>query len=58
MGLVQRAEDYLYSSASNYTGEQGLLPVTVIDGIFSDGDWKSGGWPTGVSNSGKWQTGG
>ena len=56
--IVLRAEDYPYSSAKNYAGEQGLLSVMIIDLIYSGGDWKSGGWPTGGSNSGKWQTGG
>ena len=29
-GLVFRAEDYLYSSAKDYAGEEGLLKVVVI----------------------------
>ena len=29
-GLVFRPEDYVYSSASDYAGEKGLLDVTVI----------------------------
>ncbi len=29
-GIVFRAEDYLYSSASDYAGEKGLLDVIVI----------------------------
>jgi hypothetical protein len=29
-GIVFRAEDYLYSSAVDYAGEQGLLDVIVI----------------------------
>ncbi len=57
-GLVNKAEDYPYSSAPNYFGGKGLLPVIILDGIYSDGGWKSGGWPTGSSSSGKWQTGG
>lgn len=57
-GMVLKAEDYPYSSAKNYSGNKGLLQVTVIDGILCDGGWKSGGWPSGGSNSGKWQTGG
>ncbi len=57
-GLVNKAEDYPYSSAPNYFGGKGLLPVIILDGIYSDGGWKSGGWPTGGSSSGKWQTGG
>jgi REP element-mobilizing transposase RayT len=57
-GIVLKAEEYLYSSAKNYAGEQGLLPITTIDVIFSNGGWKSGGWPGGGSNSGKWQSGG
>jgi len=29
-GLVFRAEDYVYSSATNYVGEKGLLDIIVI----------------------------
>ena len=29
-GLVFRAEDYVYSSAINYAGEDGLLDVIVV----------------------------
>ena len=57
-GIVIKAEDYPYSSAMNYAGVQGLLPVTVHDLNYSSGGLKSGGWPTGGINSGKWQTGG
>ena len=30
-GLVYRAEDYVYSSASDYPGDKGLLEIVVID---------------------------
>ena len=30
-GLVYRAEDYVYSSASDYAGDKGLLEIVVID---------------------------
>jgi hypothetical protein len=29
-GIVFRAEDYLYSSAADYAGEQGLINVIII----------------------------
>ena len=29
-GIVFRAEDYLYSSAADYAGENGLIDVVVI----------------------------
>jgi hypothetical protein len=29
-GIVERAEDYLYSSARNYSGLTGILEVEVI----------------------------
>lgn len=29
-GYVERAEDYLYSSAKDYTGEKGLINVNLI----------------------------
>ena len=29
-GLVSRPEDYVYSSARDYSGEKGLLDVIVI----------------------------
>jgi len=59
-GIVLNADDYPYSSATNYAGKGGLLPVAPLEVIFSSesGSWKSGGWPGGGSKSGKWQTGG
>ena len=30
-GIVDRPEDYLYSSARNYLGENGILEIEVID---------------------------
>jgi len=42
----------------NYAGVQGLLPVTILDLIYSFEGLKSGGWITVGSNSGKWQSGG
>jgi hypothetical protein len=30
-GIVENAEDYLYSSARDYCGRKGLVNVTVID---------------------------
>jgi REP element-mobilizing transposase RayT len=56
--IVSKAEDYLYSSARNYAGEQGLLQVTTIELNADSGGWKSGGWRTGGWNSGKWMKGG
>src|SRR5262249_17977293 len=56
-GIVSKPEDYLYSSARNYAGEPGLLPVTIIELTPESGGWKSGGWRTGGWNSGKWRTG-
>ncbi|MCX2744392.1 transposase [Mangrovivirga sp. M17] len=29
-GLVKRPEDYVYSSASNYSGEQGLIDIILL----------------------------
>ncbi|MEI6575086.1 MAG: transposase [Bacteroidota bacterium] len=57
-GIVLKAEDYPYSRAKNYTGEPGLIPVTILEGIYTAGNWKSGGWPVGGCNSGEWQSGG
>ena len=54
-GIVLKPEDYPYSSAMNYAGVQGLLPVTVHDLNYNSGGLKIGGWPMGGSNSGKWQ---
>jgi putative transposase len=36
-GLVERPEHYLYSSASQYLNQDGLLKVSVIDLGFTDG---------------------
>ena len=36
-GLVERPEDYLYSSARQYLGQEGLLDVSVIDLGFTEG---------------------
>lgn len=33
-GIVSRAEDYLYSSALDYSGEKGLLQIEKIDRIW------------------------
>ena len=30
-GLVFKAEDYVYSSAVDYSGERGLLPITLVN---------------------------
>jgi hypothetical protein len=30
-GFVSKPEDYLYSSARNYTGEKGLLEIILIE---------------------------
>jgi hypothetical protein len=31
---VNNAEDYIYSSAVDYTGGKGILPITVIDNVW------------------------
>jgi hypothetical protein len=33
-GIVERPEEYLYSSAKNYAGERGLIDVIVLDITF------------------------
>jgi len=33
-GIVNNAEDYIYSSAIDYAGGKGILPVTVIDNVW------------------------
>ena len=33
-GLVEKPEDYIYSSAKNYVGEIGLLPIIQVDRIW------------------------
>lgn len=35
-GLVSKASHYLYSSASNYVNNQGLLPITKVDNPIID----------------------
>ena len=30
-GIVEQAEDYIYSSARDYSGRKGLLEVTFMD---------------------------
>ena len=45
-GIVGKAENYLYSSAKNYAGEEGLLRVEIIEPIVESGGWQTGGWNT------------
>jgi len=33
-GLVEKPEEYIYSSAKNYAGENGLIPVETIDRVW------------------------
>ena len=33
-GLVENAEEYIYSSAKNYAGEKGLVQVEIIDRVW------------------------
>ena len=30
-GIIEKAEDYLYSSAKDYTGEKGLLEIKFLE---------------------------
>ncbi len=30
-GIIEKAEDYLYSSAKDYTGEKGLLEIKILE---------------------------
>ena len=46
-GIVAKAEDYMYSSAKNYAGEQGLLEVEILRPESASGKWKTGGWESG-----------
>ena len=39
-GIVFRAEDYIYSSASNYAGLGGVMEVDVLDVDLKSGDFK------------------
>ena len=33
-GIVQKPEDYLYSSARNYCGMKGLIDVVLLDPVL------------------------
>jgi len=33
-GLIENAEEYIYSSAKNYAGEKGLVQIETIDRIW------------------------
>ncbi len=48
-GLVEKASDYLYSSATNYVKGEGRIDVTVLDNpvvnvLKPDSFWKSISW--------------
>ena len=36
-GIVRKSEDYIYSSAADYLGEQGLIEVDVVEFGFQEG---------------------
>jgi hypothetical protein len=38
-GIVSKASDYLYSSASNYVGRLSLLDVTLADMPILEDEW-------------------
>jgi len=46
-GMVEKAEEYVYSSAKNYAGETGLLSVEILRPELETGGWKTGGWSSG-----------
>ena len=33
-GIVEKPDDYVYSSAKNYAGQKGILDVTIVDRIW------------------------
>ena len=42
LGIVERAEDYVYSSASNYSKDgEGVLSVDILDMLWNDVGWIS-----------------
>jgi len=42
LGIVERAEDYVYSSASNYAKDgEGVLSVDILDMLWNDVGWIS-----------------
>ena len=50
-GIVVKSEDYLYSSARNYAGMDGLLHVEMIEPGVESGGWETGGWSGGGWNT-------